>query len=139
MRQLLASYSSLWPLFGVADANEMLTRIVPRYSQTTINLPKPFLIYGLGNATNEDLAEDTDHVAFRQFFEVWVHDEGGDFDLIDDIVFEVKKALTGENDPDSMLTHIRWLETSGEFHNDTYNTNFRYIRFQGIISKGAAA
>jgi len=139
MRQLLASYPALWPLFGVADANEMLNRIVPRYSQTTINLPKPFLIYGLGNATNEDLAEDTDHVAFRQFFEVWVHDEGGDFDLIDDIVFEVKKALTGENDPSSMLTNVRWLETSGEFHNDTYNTNFRYIRFQGIISKGAAA
>jgi len=34
---------------------------------------------------------------------------------------------------------IRYLETSAEFSNQTYNTIFRYIRFQAIIAKGAAA
>jgi hypothetical protein len=119
------------------DVNGILTRVMPRVSQDTINIPKPFLVYGLGNNTNEDLAEDNDHEAHRQFFQVWIHDEGGDYGLIDDMVEIVKGAFQGKNHPPSNVTQVRWLETSGEFANETYNTIFRYVRFQAIISKGA--
>ena len=123
---------TLWDL-----TEEQLTgRVVPRESQDTINLPKPFLVYGLGNSTNEDLAEDGDHEAYRQFFQVWVHDEGGSFDLIDDTIEVVKRRLHLASHAPSKVTLVRWLENSAEFSNETYNTVFRYMRFQAIISKG---
>jgi hypothetical protein len=112
-------------------------RVVPRFASETINLPKPFLVFGLGNATNEDLAEDTDHEAYRQFFQIWVHDEPASFLRIDnELIVPIKKLLTGASDKQASITTIRWLETSQEFNNETYNTIFRYIRFQAIISKG---
>lgn len=121
---------------GGADA--ALTRIMPRRSQTTINVDRPFLIYGLGNETNEQLADSTadDAEAARQFFQVWVHDEGESFVLIDDLVEMVKRRLIGANAPAFDIVTIAWLETSQEFNNETYGTNFRYIRFQAILAKG---
>lgn len=120
---------------GITEA-ELSTRIVPRESQSTFNLPKPFFVYGLGNNTNEDLAEDQDHEAHRQFFQIWIHDEGGDYGLIDNCITIIKRRLHLASHPPSKVTTVRWLETSGEFANETYNTIFRYLRFQAIISKG---
>lgn len=113
------------------------TKIHPRRSETNINIPKPFLIYGLGNATNEALAEDDDHVAYRQFFQIWIHDDAGSYLLIDEVLDIVKDVLVGQHHAGSKLTTINWLENSQEFSNETYNTIFRYARFQAIISKGA--
>ena len=106
---------------------QLTARVVPRESQDDFNLPKPFFVYGMGNVTNEDLAEDDDHEAYRQFFQVWIHDEGGDFSLIDDCVEIIKRRLIGASNAAAMVTLVKWLETSGEFSNQTYNTNFRYI------------
>lgn len=117
----------------------ILERVVPRQSQMTSNIEKPYLIYGLGTNTNEDLAEDGDHEAHRQFFQVWIHDEGGDYGLIDDIVELVKRALVNKTSPAHRVSMVRWLETSSEFYNETYDTLFRYVRFQAIISKGDRA
>lgn len=116
-------------------------RVRPREASETINIEPPFLIYGLGNATNEDLAEADDHQAERQFFQVWVHDRGGSYDRIDDIIEIVKARLRNASDPASKVMQVRYLETSAEFGNETYNTIFRYIRFQAIIgsSKGVTA
>lgn len=115
----------------------VLERIVPRQSQQNINLVKPFIIFGLGNNTNENLSEDPDHIANRQFFTVWVHDEGGDYQKIDDIIEALKALLVGKSSSAYNISNIYWLETSQEFDNDTYETLFRYVRFQAIISKGA--
>lgn len=115
---------------------DILRRVIPRESQTTINLPKPFIIYGLGNATNENLSEDPDHEAYRQFSQVWIHDEGGDYNLIDDMVEMVRKAFHGKGSAAHGIITARWLENSGEFANETYNTLFRYVRFQFIVAKG---
>ena len=120
-----------------ADLAELQQRVRPREASETINIPKPYLIYGMGNNTNEDLAEDRDHEAHRQFFQIWIHDEGGDYSVIDEIVEIVKDRLQNASDAASKVTMVRWLETSGEFANETYNTLFRYVRFQAIISKGA--
>lgn len=115
-----------------------LTRVIPRQSETDIVIPKPFLIFGMGNSTNEQLEDSTanDAQAERQFFQVWIHDEGGSYDLIDDMVPEVKNALVGKSHPPSKLLTVAYLETSSEFSNETYNTLFRYIRFQGILAQG---
>lgn len=120
------------------DLATMKTHVIPRRSEGNFNLTKPFIVLGIGNATNEDLAEDQDHVAYRQFIQIWVHDEGGSYVRIDSILAEIKKLLVGQSDAATNLTNLVWLETSQEFSNETYNTIFRYHRFQGIISKGAA-
>ena len=137
----LITDEDLWPLLEVSGSVEAEERIMPRQSQENILAPRPFIIYGLGNATSEQLADDDagDHEAERQFFQVWIHDEGGSYNKIEDIIPVIKRRLIGASHPPSKLVTIRYLETSAEFSNQTYNTIFRYIRFQAIIAKGAAA
>lgn len=122
---------------ALGGVEAVVDRVVPRRSQDDINIPTPYIIYGLGNATDEGLGDSTagDVEAERQFFEVWVHDAGGTFTTIDDIIVLVKKRLTGATNPAANVMTIRYLETSGEFSNETYNTIFRYIRFQAIRAK----
>lgn len=125
-------------------AEDIKTRVVPRRSKTTVdinNLKRPFLIYGLGNATNQNLVDATaddpqDKNATGQFFEVWIHDSGGSFVDIDAIVEHVIKLLNGASSPANGVISVSYLETSAEFNNETYDTNFRYVRFQAMIVKG---
>ena len=112
-------------------------KVFPRESMATSTYPKPFLVYGLGTVSNEDLAEDDDHEAYRQFFQIWVHDEGGDYTRIDDIIHEIRLLLTNASSPANRVINVRWLETSQEFSHQTLKTLFRYIRFQAIIGKGS--
>lgn len=112
-------------------------RVVPRRSQANINIAKPFLMFGLGNATSELLVDSTandpsDKSPERQFFQVWVHDDSESYVLIDSLVKRVKHRLTGKSSSEHGIMTISYLETSAEFHNETYNTLFRYIRFQAI-------
>lgn len=134
LHDTLCDHEPLRLQMGIAGVEEMRTRVMPRRSEETINVAKPFLIYGLGNATSEQLSDATaqDKNAERQFFQVWIHDEGGDFGLIDEIVPTIIDLLRGASSPADKVVTIEYLETSGEFNNETYNTNFRYIRFQAI-------
>lgn len=135
---LLTTDAELQSLFGWT-LEEAQDRVIPRQSEESINIPAPYIVYGLGNNTNEALAEDTDHTAHRQFFQVWIYDEGGDYGLIDDAIPVVKRILVNAHDTVSKVTTILWLETSAEFYNETYNKLFRYIRFQAIVSEGKRA
>lgn len=116
-------------------------RVIPRRSEDNVNIPTPYLIYGLGNSTNEQLndstADDEDVEAERQFFQIWIHDAGGSYIDIDDLVGRVKKRVSGARNPASKVVTVRYLETSQEFSNETYNTIFRYLRFQAIIAQGS--
>lgn len=122
----------------------ILTRVLPRRSKMEVaveNLPRPFLVFGLGNATNQGLVDDTandprDKDAQNQFFEVWVHDEGGSYVLIDSLVAKIIKLLRGASSKADGILVVNYLETSQEFNNETYNTNFRYIRFQAVMITG---
>ena len=117
------------------------TRVMPRRSETSINIPTPYLIYGLGNNTNEDLGDPTanDVQADRQFFQIWIHDEdSGSYTLIDDFIPVIKRILVGATSPADRIMTIAWLETSAEFNNETYNTLFRYMRFQVILGRSGA-
>jgi hypothetical protein len=113
-------------------------RVMPRRSQDDSVIPSPYLVYGLGNATHEPLSDSTSVYqanAERQFFQVWVYDAGGDYSVIDDIVPLVVNRLRGRKSVNDQVLTIQYLETSQEFHNETLNQNFRYIRFQAIKAK----
>lgn len=112
-------------------------RVMPRRSEETINVAKPFLMYGLGNSTSEELSDSTangaqDKDAERQFFQIWVHDDGGYYNQIDEMVGIIIPLVKGASSKADRIITVRYLETSAEFSNETYNTNFRYIRFQAI-------
>lgn len=124
----------------LGGVEEIKHRVIPRQSETNVSIPRPYLVYGLGNSTNEGLEDSTadDARAERQFFQIWIHDEGGTYSDIDDIIPLVKRRLVGASHPPSQVASIIYLETSAEFSNDTYNTIFRYIRFQAILAQGGA-
>jgi hypothetical protein len=130
----LIGCDELWPFFD-GEEGIKLDRVVPRNSQLTINLKKPFIIFGLGHFSEEDLSEDPDFEQGRQFIQIWVHDEGPTYALVDQIIPVIKKLFRGKGDKATGIIQIRFLEVSQEFKNETYNTVFRYIRFQAIISK----
>lgn len=124
---------------GVPDVGN---RVYPRESFDSSNEPYPYLVFGMGNATSEQLSEDPedfDHEPERQFFQVWIHDiltpKGGSYLKIDGIVPTVIKTLAGKSSPADNIMNIIYLETSGEFSNEALGTLFRYIRFQAIRGK----
>lgn len=95
------------------------------------NVTVPFIVYHLGNDTDENLAE-SGPAPHRQFFQVYVHDDSGDYTRIDNIGYLVKNALRNGTDRGDILT-IRYLETSQDLSDETLNTIFRYLRFQFIM------
>lgn len=133
----LTTDSALADLWDVPLAG-MTQRVYPRESKLLVpsSASKPFLMYGLGQTSPEDLAEADDHEAYRQFLQIWVHDEGGDYDLIDRSIEVIKARLKNASHPASMVVTVFWLENSQEFANETYGTIFRYSRFQAILAKG---
>jgi hypothetical protein len=125
----------------LGGAEGITDRVVPRRSQGTVPFLKPFLIYGLGNSTNEGLCDSTandsdDKDADRQFFEVWVHDDSGSYNKIDSIIAKVIRNLSGASSPVDGIVTVIYLETSQEFNNESYGTIFRYIRFQAVKVRG---
>jgi len=113
-------------------ASFVATRIYQSSSMQAANVEKPFLVFHMGNDTNEMLADE--HTASRQFFQVYVHDEPGDYQQIEDIVRAVKSALVGKGSPEDGVITTRYLETSQDLDDETLRTIFNYIRFQFIRS-----
>jgi hypothetical protein len=128
--------SDLGGVEGIKD------RVTPRRSQDEIvTLDAPFLVFGLGNSTSMGLCDSTandpqDRDADHQFFQVWVHDKGGSYVKIDDIIDKVIRLLRGAQSSADGIVTVNYLETSAEFNNETYGTNFRYIRFQAVKMNG---
>lgn len=108
-------------------------RVFQGRSMRTNDLPKPFLVHTLGNDTDENLAE-VDVTPHRQFFTVWIYDNIGDYSRIDSMITLVKKALSALSKSASAgIITIRYLETSQDMVDQTYNAIFRYVRFQLIM------
>lgn len=108
-------------------------RVFQGQSMRTADLTKPFLVHKFGNDTTEDLAE-VDVTPHRQFFSVWIYDEIGDYVRIDNMITEVKKALSALcNSPINGIITIRYLEASQDLEDQTFNAIFRYVRFQLIM------
>jgi hypothetical protein len=100
---------------------------------TTANKAKPYLVYHIGNNTSEMLTDD--HPASRIFFQVYIHDEPGDYDRIDALGDRVKALLTGQGYPSAFIYTTRFLERSQDLSDETLRTIFQYLRFQWVLSK----
>lgn len=134
MYDLLTNDVPLKTLVGATRTDQWL---FPRESLVSANVITPYLAYGLGNNTNEDLAEDDDHIANRQFLQIWAFDAGADYNLIDDVLDRVKVLLHNAQSPPDLVTRVGWLERSQDFYQQTLEAVFRYDRYQAIISKGS--
>lgn len=108
-------------------------RIFAKKTMTSSKENHPYIVYKLGNDSDEDFSEDTSIT--RQFFQVWVHDyfdgDTADYDRIDDVITQVKRAFKNAGGVQGIWT-TRFLETSQDLNDETLNTIFRYARFQLI-------
>lgn len=109
-------------------------RVYQAQSMRTADLPKPYIVHRFGNDTDENIAE-SDIQPHRQFFQVYVYDEIGDYVQIDQAIYALKQALSSalHSPPDNVITVI-YLETSQDFIDETLCAIFRYARFQLIMS-----
>lgn len=122
-----AEYTDLRNLVG--------NRVFAKKSMTSSVEEHPYLVFKLGNDTDEALAETVD--VHRQFIQIFVHDYTdetvGDYQKIDDIITELKKILkNGSSAPDGVIS-VQYLETSQDLNDETLSTVMKYVRFQLII------
>jgi hypothetical protein len=96
---------------------------------------KPYLVHHFGNDTDEGYYDEDSFKPHRQFLQVFIHTDQGDYGPIDEIVPLVKRALiSGSNKPSSLIA-VTYLETSQDLQDDLLQTYFRYTRFQLIHSE----
>lgn len=130
MREWLAATLSTDPdLVAVLD-----DRMYQGESLDSSQVTPPFLVYTIGNATDERLSEEPDSPV-RQFFQIYIHDRGGDYTQIDNIVGLVKARLKNQSDKDAGIITVVYLETSRDLDDQTMGTILRYIRFVAIKEK----
>jgi hypothetical protein len=98
----------------------------------TAQVEKPFLVYHLGNDTDEQLSEVSS--PHRQFFQIYVHDVIGDYSQIDEIIKLVKDLLRARSNAGARVIVTRYLETSQDLRDEVLDTIFRYMRFQLVMS-----
>lgn len=96
---------------------------------------KPYLVHHFGNNTDEGMYDEDDRKPNRQFLQVFVHTDQGDYGPLDDIIPLVKAALTNLAGRPADLIHVQYLETSQDLQDDLLQTYFRYIRFQLILAR----
>lgn len=108
-------------------------RIYQGESMDMAELVRPFLVYRLGNETNELFSEDA-QMPHREFFQVYVHDNPADYMRIDDLCKLVRTSLVGGPYPDYKILRVNYLETSRDLDDSTMRTILRYIRFQAVLS-----
>ena len=106
-------------------------RVFQGGAMTTANTPKPFVVYHIGNNTSEGLSDE--HPASRLFFQVYIHDQPGDYVRIDDIGDQVKALLVGKGSPADHIITTRFLERSQDLDDQTLGTIFQYLRFQWVL------
>lgn len=93
----------------------------------------PFIVYVMGNDTEEALGENDP--SNRQYAMVWVHDDATrlDYMSIDSIVDRLKDLFRDADGSSGVITsHV--LETSRDLDDQEMGTNCRYLRLQIIAA-----
>lgn len=113
-------------------------RIFAKKSMSSSVEQHPYIVFKLGYNANESLSED--HDVSRQFIQIFVHDfadeTAGDYTQIDEVIRELKLALTNQSSPDDGILQVTYLETSQDLDDDTLSTVMKYVRFQLILLGG---
>lgn len=127
----LTTFEPLTDLIGVDNP-----RVFAKKSMTSNKEDHPYIVYKLGFAANEDIAENMPEgkIVSRQFLQVWVHDFSdsvtGDYMRIDSVLKQVKAALhMGSSVADGVIA-CKYIETSQDLNDETLNTVVKYARFQ---------
>lgn len=106
-------------------------RIFAKKSMTSSREEHPFIVYKLGNETNEELSEESD--ISRQYLQIWVHDysdqQVSDYARIDRVLTEIRRTLKNAGSGKDGVWTTLYIETSQDLNDDTLNTVFRYARF----------
>lgn len=108
-------------------------RVFQGESMDHAELTRPFLVYRMGNETNELFSEDT-QTPHREFFQVYIHDNPTDYMRIDDLAKLVKAVLVSGPYPAYKILRVNYLETSRDLNDDVMRTILRYVRFQAVRS-----
>lgn len=113
-------------LTGSAPLVDLVSyRIYPVNVQDT-KPPVPYIVYKIGVSTPRIVPAQSSN------FQVWAHDDRGDYAVIDQILSEVKKALITEENPNYFA--IRWLDDSEDLYDESSVTITRYSRFDMVRS-----
>lgn len=110
-------------------------RVIQQGAVLSAQAVKPYLVHHFGNNTDEGMYDEDSFKPNRQFLQVFIHCEQGDFGPIDDILPLVKSALYSREDRPGSLIAVQYLETSQDLQDDLLQTYFRYMRFQLINSE----
>lgn len=118
---------------------EVVDRVFQQGSLLTAQQLKPYLVHHFGNQTDEGMSDEIlDEGSYqpnRQFLQIFIHVDQGDYGPIDDLIPLVKKALSRIDNKPSELIAVRYLETSQDLQDDLLQTHFRYMRFQLILAR----
>lgn len=101
----------------------------------TAKAAKPYVVHHFGNNTDEGMYDEDSYQPNRQFLQVFMHAEQGDFGPLDDLMPLVKAALLSRVGRPTELIHVQYLETSQDLTDDLLQTYFRYMRFQLILAR----
>lgn len=127
VHQTLSTNDALLPVVG--------GRVFQQGAILTAQSVKPYLVHHFGNATDEGMYDEDNYQPLRQFLQVYIHTEQGDYGPIDDIAPLVKAALVNGTSKPPYLITARYLETSQDLQDDLLQTYFRYLRFQLILAR----
>lgn len=96
---------------------------------------KPYIFYTIGNATNDQLGEGT--ITYNQFFQIYIHDEPGDYQLIDKLLKRTVHILDNAHGvhEEYDIMHVQHLESSRDLDDVTLGTVMRYIRFVAKVKE----
>lgn len=105
-------------------------RVLLQGSVLSAQQTKPYLVYHFGNQTDEGMYDEDNFQPSRQFLQIFMHVDQGDYGPIDDIADAVKVALKSTTNRPPYLIYIQYLETSQDLQDNILQTFFRYARFQ---------
>jgi hypothetical protein len=130
----MAANSRTW-LYNTLISNPALSaviadRVLQQGSVLSAQRVKPYLVLHFGNNTDEGMADEDNFRPNRQFVQIYIHVEQGDYAPIDDIMDLVDTALTNRLGRPDNIVHIQYLETSQDLQDDLLQTYFRYMRYQ---------
>lgn len=121
-----------------SDLNALVNqRIFAKRSMKSMMEDHPYLVYKMGNDTDEGLTEDGSVTPHRHFFQIFIHDysdeKSGDYLQIDEIESKLKALLQGQSSAENDILNIEYLETSQDLNDETLGTVYRYIRFVATL------
>lgn len=109
-------------------------RIFQQGSLLSAQTVKPYIVYTMGNNTDEGMADLDSFRPSRQFFQVYYHDLVGDYSRIDLLVQATKQAFLAAATTDDVCG-VQYLETSRDLDDPTLESIMRYSRFQLALAR----